>query len=286
MMFRPKPLFINAFILSSLAASVYAGWRVADAAWPSPWLGTLLACMAPLFFFMRLFLLPTPRTSRNLAPLLIAGVMGAGLALYWGGPFAASVAALVGIGGSLAYIFWYSRFEPAVATPLRVGGSLPEFVLYDVEGQEIAARSLLDRPALWLFYRGNWCPFCMAQVREIAGHYRELAQRGIRIVLISPQPEANTRALAERFEVPMQFLVDRDNAVARKLGVLDEGGLPAGLQVLGYDSDAPRPTVFLTAAGGGILYSDLVENYRIRPEPADFLAAFDRAAPRSAAARV
>lgn len=283
-MIRPKPLFINGFILSSIVASAYAGWSVARTPWPNPWLGTLIACVAPLLFFTRLFLFPTPRTSRNLLLLPATGLLGTGFALYFGGLAPAALAAgVIGIGGSLAYIFWYSRFESSVATPLHDGESIPDFPVFDVEGREIRAHTLAAEPALWLFYRGNWCPFCMAQVREIAGHYRELATRGIRIFLISPQPETNTRALAERFGVPMQFLVDRDNQAARQLGILDEGGLPAGLQLLGYDSDAPRPTVFLTAAGGRLIYSDLAENYRIRPEPGDFLAAFDRAAALRAA---
>ena len=49
------------------------------------------------------------------------------------------------------------------------------------------------------------------------------------------------------------------------------------MQVLGFDSDVPMPTVFITAPGGRIVYSDLTDNYRIRPEPAEFMAALDRA---------
>lgn len=36
-------------------------------------------------------------------------------------------------------------------------------------------------------------------------------------------------------------------------------------------------SLFITAAGGRIVYSDLTDNYRIRPEPAEFIAALDRA---------
>jgi hypothetical protein len=38
----------------------------------------------------------------------------------------------------------------------------------------------------------------------------------------------------------------------------------------------PRPTVFITAKGGRILYCDLSENYRVRPEPAQYFAVLDR----------
>ena len=87
----------------------------------------------------------------------------------------------------------------------------------------------------------------------------------------------NALSLAERFQAPMRFLQDVDNRSAARLGVLAEGGLPVGMQVLGYDSDVPMPTVFITAPGGRIVYSDLTDNYRIRPEPADFIRALDEA---------
>lgn len=81
----------------------------------------------------------------------------------------------------------------------------------------------------------------------------------------------------KRFDVPMHFLTDRGNRAAARLGILAENGLPLGMRVLGYDSDVPLPTVFITAAGGRVAYSDLTDNYRIRPEPAEFLAALERA---------
>ena len=64
----------------------------------------------------------------------------------------------------------------------------------------------------------------------------------------------------------------------RHLGILEKAGVPAGMQMFGYDSDVPRPTVFITAADGTILYRDLSENYRVRPEPAQYFAVLDRLA--------
>jgi hypothetical protein len=38
----------------------------------------------------------------------------------------------------------------------------------------------------------------------------------------------------------------------------------------------PRPTVLVTAPGGRVLHCDMTDNYRVRPEPAQFLEIFDR----------
>ncbi len=74
----------------------------------------------------------------------------------------------------------------------------------------------------------------------------------------------------------MRFMTDADNRVAEKLGILIRGGLPAGFQALGYDSDVPRPAVFISTAGGKLIHVDLTDNYRVRPEPSSFFSVLDR----------
>ena len=275
-----KSLYISAFIAAGVGGLVVSLLRVVQEGMTSPWLGTALACLGPVGFFARAYAAPIARTSAHMPLMLITGAAGTVLAAVLGAAIlspAVVVAVLVGILGSVLYLFWYSRFAPPERVVLKTGEALPDFPL--VEGALLQRSSdLVQKPALWMFYRGNWCPLCMAQIREVAALYRELAARGVEVFVISPQPESHTAALAQKFEVPMRFMTDPGNAAARTLGIVEENGLPAGMQVLGYDSDVPRPTVFITAAGGRLIYCDLSENYRVRPEPAEILAVFDRQA--------
>jgi hypothetical protein len=48
-------------------------------------------------------------------------------------------------------------------------------------------------------------------------------------------------------------------------------GLPFGMQLLGYDSDTVMPTVIITDDEGKIIFADLTDNYRVRPEPETFM---------------
>jgi len=111
----------------------------------------------------------------------------------------------------------------------------------------------------------------MAQIKEIAVQYQQLADHGVQIVLISPQPHKHTQKLAQRFEVPFIYLVDSGNKVARQLNLLAKNGLPFGMQLLGYDSDTVMPTVIITDDEGKIIFADLTDNYRVRPEPETFM---------------
>jgi len=40
---------------------------------------------------------------------------------------------------------------------------------------------------------------------------------------------------------------------------------------MGYDTEAPMPTVIITDANGRVHWADETDNYRVRPEPETFL---------------
>jgi peroxiredoxin len=275
-----KSIYVSTYITASLCGLGFAFFMMTTAGAASPWLGTAVACAAPVLFFASVFTLPIARTSPNLHVVLGAGVAGTVLSAVLGtdsAPMATVVAMTVGVVGTLLYVYWYSRFDAPTDCPLQEGFRLPEFALVE-HGREVASKDLLGKPALWIFYRGNWCPLCVAQIGEICAQYHDLARRGIEVFLVSPQPEENTAALAARCNAPMRYLTDRGNRAAAALGILIKAGIPAGLQALGYDSDTPRPTVFITDRDGTIAYCDLTDNYRVRPEPAQYLPVLEQLA--------
>jgi peroxiredoxin len=277
-MHRIKAVFIATYMMALMASLALSIWQLATAEAATAWWGVLLAAAVPMAFFTRVFVGSVARTGESLWWIPAAGALGVVVAAMQGGVAAPSIVALlVGVVMGALYTTWYSRFGGRPNTQLAKHQVLPDFPLEDINGSAVSSHELISKPALWLFFRGNWCPLCMAQIKEIAAQYRSLAERGVEVLLISPQPQSHSEALAKRFDAPMRFLTDRDNRAAAQLGILAEGGLPMGMQALGYDSDVPMPTVLITAPGGKIVYSDLTDNYRIRPEPGDFIEALDRA---------
>ena len=245
------------------------------------WLGAAVAATPLLILLGQLMLRPAPRTSENL-PLLMfiaaAGVMVAAWEQFlegtsgWGPTGVALSGALL----FLMYVFWYSRFGRFDSARLMVGSKLPDFSSQTIDGETFDSTSLLGAPAVLLFFRGNWCPLCLAQIREIAERYQDMAALGIRVVLISPQPEELSRQLAARFDVPFTYLVDTDSQVAESLGIAVKNGVPVGMPG-GYAPDTVLPTLIVCNETGTILFSDQTDNYRVRPEPDVFLAILRRA---------
>jgi peroxiredoxin len=237
------------------------------------WVGALVA-VAPLAVFMSsLVLFQRARTSRNQYPLLALALVGTVVSFVGFESPASWYALFLGLIGTFAYVFWYSILDRPVQSVLSVGATLPELELFDDEGNPVTATA--GKHGLYMFIRGNWCPLCMAQVKEIAAQYRELEARGVEVFLISRQSAANTRALAKRFDAPIRFCVDEDGRLARQLGIEHLGGVPFLMEPLGYDADSVLPTVLITDPSRRIIFSDLTDIYRVRPELSAFLAALD-----------
>lgn len=273
-----KSVFISGFITWMTVLSLYAFTRLAMGAEPLlSWLGLGLAVFTPLVFFIKAFLFKSPRTPRH--PVEYSIVSGLGLALTMAMSYRYADAAgythvLAGITlvAWLVYLRWYSVFHRRDAQILRVGSPLPDFRLESLDGHIVSSTSFMAKPHLLLFYRGNWCPFCTAQIEELANVYKRLETMGVTVVLISPQSIKKNQSLAARFDIPLVLLRDRNSTAAKQLGILHKWGTPMGLQLLGYESDTVLPTVILTDASGHIVFSDQTDNYRSRPEPGDFEA--------------
>jgi peroxiredoxin len=246
------------------------------------WWGAAIANLPLPLFLAFILVRPPPRTSEYLpifliisllAPLLSAWeVYVEGVARWY--PFAVAVAGSIIL---YLYVFWYSRLSRIGSERLAVGSKLPQFELKNSAGTLFNSSSLAGNPALLLFYRGSWCPFCMAQIQEIADQYQEFHALGAAIVMISPQSSQHTQHLARKFDVPIEFLVDEGNLLAEELNIAVDNGVPAGLPG-NFDAATVLPTVVVAKESGTIIFSDQTNNYRLRPEPDVYLAILRRAA--------
>lgn len=234
----------------------------------------------PMEFLARLLILkPWARTSR-LLPVYTGSVV-VGTAIVWYSVSAGLLPDSYIIIGStslafwLLYIFWYSYFSARDHDNLKPGNQLPNLTFLGKGDVEVSTVDFSGQKVIYLFYRGNWCPLCMAQIREISEQYRSLKDRGVEVVLVSPQPHRYSEGLARKMSVDFHFLTDKKNKVARLLGLDAKNGVPFGMELLGYDSETVLPTVIITDETGKIIFLDQTDNYRVRPEPATFLKAFD-----------
>lgn len=157
------------------------------------------------------------------------------------------------------------------------GRRIPRFSAQTEDGETVTPDDLRGLPAVILFLRGNWCPFCSSQVKDLSHHYREIHELGARLILVVPKPQQTTRRVAELFGVDFSFWLDPESAAARQLHILHEGAVPAELQD-DYGRDAIRPTALVIDAEGVIRYAHRSKDVRNRPDPAEFVNVLKRIA--------
>ena len=277
-----KGMFVSVLPLMSLLMAIYEGYHIYQSGWTLTRGGALLAALTITLVFASIFLVNRARTGADL--LGYSALVGLGMIIALVGVFAYGepsmglwTSTLMGFAWWL-YVRWYSLFDQRDKETLATGNKLPAFSLVDEKGEKKSVEDLTDRRRVWMFYRGNWCPLCMAQIKEISKLYKEIEDRGAKVALISSQPHRYTKGLAKKHNVNFDFLMDKDNEAAKALGIFAENGTPTAMVALGYKLDTAMPTIFITDKGGDIVYSDLTDNYRVRPEPQEFLKVLDKVA--------
>ncbi|OSY88029.1 hypothetical protein WH52_08345 [Tenacibaculum holothuriorum] len=266
-----KSLFISAFPVYSLVIFINT---LLKNNFTLHSIGLLLSSISVVSFFLMLFIKPVARTTKTLtfySALISIGFTLNLLDFNWDSLLIPLSIAL----GWLAYLTWYSTFNSRDMSVLDFGKKLPEFSLENTNKEMVNSNSFTGDFKILIFYRGNWCPLCMAQIKEVVQQYKELEKRNIDMLLISSQPHKFTKSLAKKHQVPFHFLRDIDNKVAKQLKIIHKNGLPVGFQVLGYESDVVLPTVIITDKNDKIIFADLTDNYRVRPEPETFLRIID-----------
>jgi peroxiredoxin len=170
------------------------------------------------------------------------------------------------------------RALPALGTPM------PDGELLDAHGDPTTlAAARAGKPAVVVFYRGAWCPYCNVTLRAYQEDLLpELTARGIALVALSPQKPDGALTAQETNELTYTVLSDPGNQIAGALGILTETGEAAvavqaqlGLVVADTNADGtaaiPMPTVVVLDATGAVRWIDVRPDYGTRTEPGEIL---------------
>ena len=158
---------------------------------------------------------------------------------------------------------------------LRPGRRLPSFAAVTEDGIEVNSDELRGAPAVILFVRGNWCPFCSRQVASLTESYRRINELGARLILVTPKPLETTRRVAEFFDFDFEFWLDESLAAGRKLGLVQEGGVP-GTYRSEYGDDTLWPAAVVTDADGIVRDAVVSKVIADRPSPHRFVRTLER----------
>ncbi len=172
------------------------------------------------------------------------------------------------------------------ADTIAVGDTLESFSLHDATDVPVTLDQLVESgPAVIVFYRGGWCPYCNLALRTYQRELLpELPAFGARLVAISPQPPDQSLSTVEKAELEFTVLSDPGNRVARRVGIVFQQAdeVLDAQRKLGLDlaqvnaegsTELPRPTVLVVDEDRTVRFVDVQPDYTARTEVADILAA-------------
>jgi peroxiredoxin len=169
---------------------------------------------------------------------------------------------------------------------VKPGDRLDSFTLDDAAGQPVSLEQIVaSGPAVVVFYRGGWCPYCNLALRIYQRDLLPLLSGfGARLVAISPQSPDQSLSTAEKAELSFTVLSDPGSRLAGRIGIdfqqTDE--VLAAQRQLGLDlaqvnaegvTRLPRPTVLVVDRERVVRFVDVQPDFTARTEVPAVVAA-------------
>ncbi|HEY2386421.1 MAG TPA: peroxiredoxin family protein [Candidatus Binatia bacterium] len=188
---------------------------------------------------------------------LAAPFAGAGTLTSIGGVIAA-------LGGLLFLGLLAASGQRSTPPAVRVGGPLLDFVAADDAGHPFDLASLRGHAVLLKFFRGHWCPYCVAELRRWEEMRPALETLGVRIVTVCADSAAAIRAGRAKHGLHATMLPDPDLAITDRYHLRNPRNFAPkpGLVI-----PLPIPTTVLADAAGTVRWIDQATDYMRRSDP-------------------
>ncbi len=164
--------------------------------------------------------------------------------------------------------------------PLTPGDRLPQICLNDSKGKTFNLNdSISKKPAVLIFYRGGWCPFCTEHLAGLQSVAPELITLGYQLIAISPDRPALLAPLSQEKGLNYKLLSDSSMKVGTAMGIafrLDDATFKKYKTSYNIDIEAdsgythhllPVPAVFIVGTDGIVKYTYTDPNYKERLSP-------------------
>src|SRR5580698_945337 len=168
---------------------------------------------------------------------------------------------------------------------LPVGAVAPEFELRDSAGRLVRSRDLLAvGPLVVKFFRGRWCSYCVTELEAWRDLYGQLRERGALLVAISPETQRQSDFAVQQHGLQFPLLHDPGAKLAEQFGLVYTvpeyhqrylKSILVNLPFLNGEASwrLPIPATYVIGRDGRVLFAEAHADFRVRPEPADVLAA-------------
>ncbi|MGD9583512.1 MAG: peroxiredoxin-like family protein [Lysobacterales bacterium] len=169
--------------------------------------------------------------------------------------------------------------------PLLLGSAVPEVKLQTVDGADTTLKTLLaGKPAVLVFYRGGWCPFCNLQLSNLRLIEKDLTAAGYQLIAISPDRPEELRRTLDKQALGYTLVSDHHAEAIKAFGIgfVLDAETTGKYAKFGIDIDQasgekhhglPVPSVFIVDGAGTLQFEYVHPDYKVRVPSEVILAA-------------
>jgi len=192
---------------------------------------------------------------------------------------------VLGLSALVVPAFLASADEDERTFGIEIGEPAPEAIVEDVEGEAVELVGIYEQgPTVLVFYRGGWCPYCNKQLAVWQEYVGDVESAGAQLVMITPEKPEYIEKTTEEGEYGFTIYCDPEFAAADafnlRFSLSDEikakykdYGIDLGTHNVNGQWELPVPATFVISADGEIVWSHVDEDYTVRADPKDVLAA-------------
>jgi len=172
---------------------------------------------------------------------------------------------LGGVAGLLAAMFLVATATsdlPKKKLAVSVGAIAPDFTATDATGRELRLSDLRSRPVLLKFYRGFWCPYCVAELEQLNRYAADFEKLGVTLIAVSSDRVDEIEPFARKHNWRIRLLADPALTIHRLYNVQSRKFTPKR----GPFRDLAIPTTILLDKDGRVLWLEQTTNFRVRPQ--------------------
>ena len=156
-------------------------------------------------------------------------------------------------------------------SPLLIGKIIPTTTLSTAEGKSITTTELLTgKQTILIFYRGGWCPYCNAHLKELQTIESQLIGLGYQIVAVSPDEPKQLLNTFGKDSLKYQLFSDSHTELIKKMGIAFKGSEKMSKMLTDYSAGSnsegvlPAPAVFIVDKTGKIIFEYVNPDYKHR----------------------
>lgn len=167
---------------------------------------------------------------------------------------------------------------------LELQSKAPDFTAIDQNGKNQELTSLLAKgPVVLIFYRGQWCPYCNKQLKQLEDSLSLIKAKGATLVAITPEKTENIIKTVGKTKSTYSILHDEGLKIMKSYDVafsVDPGTIEK-YKKYGIDfeqangsngANLPVPAVYVINKEGKIIYKYFDADYSKRASVAEIIS--------------